>query len=1013
MTNQPSKKEHWRGPDERDQTDDYLERAESEFNPPRKYIPEDGDGGDSGGLSRRSFLQAAGFTLAGSIMVACSRGPVKKAIPYVIKPEEVNPGEASWYASTCHGCNARCGTLVKQRDGRPIKVEGNPDHPLSKGGLCSVGQATVLELYDSKRLSGPKIKGEGVSWEKMDQVVREKLENADKTIYLLTGTISSPSTRQAIEEFQSVYPEVRHVEYDPVSASAFRAAHDELFDVNAIPRLRFDQAKVILSFDADFLGTWLSPVEYAKGYAKGREVSEESPEMSKHIQVEGRMSLTGTNADERIVLAPVEIKQLLVNLANQIARRKGMQARFGDQPLTLTEERFAELTDLLWESMEESVIITGYNDVLVQKAVAFLNHVLGNYGKTLQIDQPSRQWRGNDDALYKMVSDLYSGEVSGLIVSNVNPAYSLPDSGDYPGVLKELDFLVSCSPLDDETSEQAEYQCPVSHYLESWDDSEPVKGLYSLTQPTISKINNTRTLRESLLAWSGEPVEDPAFMKVYWENEIFPEIAGNTSFQNFWDNALRKGVVENPEAEVQTGGFRYDRLEPLHVDPGGDGFQLVLYQKQGMLDGRHAHNPWLHELPDPVSKVVWDNYVCIAPETADRLNIENGNVVRISGDEHSLTLPALVQQGQHKNVLSVALGYGVEQTRRFHNIGPEWLESRPTVAGGETVGENAYRFTALQDGTLRYVSPVKLDVQNSHHPLALTQTYHTMKVPEELGGQERDLVRETTLETYQEDPAAGNHQGHEMQQLWPNDFVYEGHHWGMAIDLNKCIGCSACVISCQAENNVPVVGKDEVRRRRDMHWIRIDRYYSGEGKDIDAIHQPVMCQHCDHAPCEPVCPVLATVHSKEGINQQIYNRCVGTRYCANNCPFKVRRFNWFEYDHGDELRRMVLNPDVTVRSRGVMEKCSLCIQRIEAVRNKAKQEGREIRDGEIQLACQQSCPTDAIEFGDLNDPDSRIARLTKDPRHYQMLKEMNFRPTVGYMTKVRNQEADGEGKDHA
>ena len=1009
MTDSNPKKRYWRGPDERDLTDEYLEKSETEFNPPHKYIPDEED--ESGDLSRRSFLQAAGFTLAGGILAACSRGPVKKAIPYMIKPEEVNPGEASWYASTCHGCNARCGTLVKQRDGRPIKVEGNPDHPVSEGGLCAVGQATVLELYDSNRLAGPTIDGKDVPWEQMDRAIRRKLNSAEKAVYLLTGSIQSPSTRAAIDRLRSQYPVVRHVEYDPVSASALRSAHEELFGINAVPRFRFDRAEVILSVDADFLGTWLSPVEYAKGYAKGREVNTDSPEMSRHIQVEGRMSLTGTNADKRVVLTPIETRQLLVNLANEIARREGIQVRFGDYPLPVNEDEFTELADLLWESKGESLIITGSNRIRAQKAVAFLNHVLGNYGNTLQIEHPSHQWKGDDKAFREMMEDLRNGDVSGVIIGDVNPVYSLPMQGDFPDAISDLDFVVCCSPLNDETSEQAGYRCPTSHHLESWDDSEPIAGIFSLTQPTIPRINNTRSLRESLLAWTGDPVEDPGFIKSHWKEAVFPKIEGAESFRKFWDEALRKGVVEIPNSAVQVSEFRYDRLELLRIDTERD-FQLILYQKPGILDGRHAHNPWLQEMPDPVTKVVWDNYVCIAPEQAEKLNVENGDVVRISDNEHSLELPVVVQPGQHKDVLAVALGYGVEQTTRFHDIGPEWLESRPTVAEGETVGENAFLFASVRDGAIQLLSSVTLEVTGKHRDLALTQTHHTMKVPDELGGQKRDLVRETALSAYRKDPAAENHSRHEAQQLWPNDFVYEGHHWGMAIDLNKCIGCSACVVSCQAENNVPVVGKDEVRRRRDMQWIRIDRYYSGEDENVSVMHQPVMCQHCDHAPCEPVCPVLATVHSKEGINQQIYNRCVGTRYCANNCPYKVRRFNWFEYDHGDERRRMVLNPDVTVRSRGVMEKCSLCIQRIEAVRTQAKAEGREIRDGEIQLACQQSCPTDAIVFGDLNDPHSRIAQLTKDPRHYRMLQEMNFRPTVGYMTKVRNS-PEQEGGDHS
>jgi len=436
------------------------------------------------------------------------------------------------------------------------------------------------------------------------------------------------------------------------------------------------------------------------------------------------------------------------------------------------------------------------------------------------------------------------------------------------------------------------------------------------------------------------------------------------------------------------------------VAPGQ--FEAVLYEKVSMRDGRHAHNPWLQELPDPVTKAVWDNYVCIAPVSAKRLRIEEGELVTVRAGDASIELPAVIQPGQHEKVVAIALGYGRKGTDRFSQIGPQWLQAELTVRKGETVGKNAFPLGKFDNGRVLLENTVSLAPTGRKGKVSTTQMHHTITVPQNLGGQRRDLVRETTLPAFLNDPASGNQNEREILELWPDDHKHEGHHWGMTIDLNRCTGCSACIIGCQAENNIPVVGKDEVIRHREMHWIRLDRYYSGDDGEVDVLHQPVMCQHCDHAPCETVCPVLATVHSNEGLNQQVYNRCIGTRYCANNCPFKVRRFNWFNYRQGDQEENLVLNPDVTTRSRGVMEKCSLCIQRIQEAKAEAKRRGLPLGDGEIKTACQQSCPAEAIVFGDLNDPQSQVSKLGKSPRHYHLLEEMNFKQAVGYLTKVRN-----------
>ena len=565
-----------------------------------------------------------------------------------------------------------------------------------------------------------------------------------------------------------------------------------------------------------------------------------------------------------------------------------------------------------------------------------------------------------------------------------------------------MNLTISLTQYHDETSRVCQVVCPANHPLESWDDSEAVSGTVSVSQPVLSALGKSRSLRACLGAWLGETEDDLKLVQSYWRKSIYPRARKSGSFQSFWDKAVHDGVAEVEPLEAGVGRFSAKGEWPAPVKIASGQFTLALYEKIGIRDGRHAHNPWLQELPDPVTKVVWDNYVSLAPSAASGLSLEEGDVVEVKGGGFALELPVQLQPGQHPEVAAIALGYGRAGTDRFEEVGPQWLESRPTVDKGGTVGVNAFAFASWRGGSAQWTTGVALDPIGKRVDLAMTQTHHTITVPEHLGGHRRNMVRETTLDAYREDPASGNHYEHQILQLWADDYVYDRHHWGLAIDLSKCTGCSACVVACQAENNVPVVGRDEVYRRRDMHWIRIDRYYSGTGEDVDVMHQPVMCQHCDHAPCEAVCPVLATVHSDEGINQQIYNRCVGTRYCANNCPYKVRRFNWFDNWRPGQREHLALNPDITTRTRGVMEKCSLCVQRIQAAKADARRSKKPLGDGDIQLACQQSCPAGAIVFGDMNDPKSRIASLNKDPRHYRMLEEMNYRPTVGYMTKVRN-----------
>ena len=1004
-------KTYWKGIEEKENTVEFQKSLENEFPEPPSTDKRAGDGDHR--FSRRSFLKAAGFSMAGTFLASCARGPVEKAIPLLIRPEEVIPGKAYWYASTCAGCNANCGILVKNRDGRPIKIEGNPDHPLSKGGICAVGQASVLGLYDSKRLAKPQINGKEAEWTEVDSKISKQIEKIRENVYLLTGTISSPSKKALIDKFLNRFQNSAHVEYDPFSYSAILDSHESTHGKRALPHYMFHNAEVIASFDADFLGTWISPVEFTKDYVNGRTLKGENIKLSRHIHFEGRMSLTGSNADKRVKVSPVESNAFIIKLAENLAAKVGRNMpKVSNSSIKIDEKTLQEITNELWHSRGKSLVVSGSNDVKIQRLINLINDILGNYGNTVDIQQNSNQYKGNDKAVKQLIDKMKAGEVKALFIADVNPAYSLPNSPEFIEAFKNVPLTIAFASHLTETSELAHYVCPTPHALEAWNDIENVNGIFSMMQPTIPAMGDTRSLRECLYGWMGSPKNDHAIIQEYWQKNIFTRQNKEASFQDFWDKAVHDGVATVNVQANAAKSFRFKTNEKIELtnNPDENSYALVLYQKIGMLDGAHAHNPWLHELPDPITKVVWDNYVCFSPNTAKKLGVEQGDVVKVAAENTDLELPVLVQASQHDRVVAIAVGYGRKGTDRFSEIGPQWLQSKLTVEKVETVGKNGFILATQNSENIIFENTISISPANKKVDLALTQTHHTITVPKKLGGERRHMVRETTLASYQKDPASGNHFEHEELQLWAKDHKYENRHWGMAIDLNRCTGCSACVISCQAENNISVVGKDEVYRRRDMHWMRIDRYYSGEEEDVDTMHQPVMCQHCDHAPCEGVCPVLATVHSDEGINQQIYNRCVGTRYCANNCPYKVRRFNWFDYRKEDERENMALNPDITARTRGVMEKCSLCVQRIQEAKLNAKQEGKALADGDIKLACEQSCPADAIVFGDMNDPESRISKLIADPRHYHMLEEMNFRPTVGYLTKVRNRD---EEEDHS
>ncbi len=969
---------------------------------------------------RRTFLKLAGFTFAGAMAAGCQQGNIEKAIPYLIKPDEVTPGLAYWYTSVCNGCNANCGVLVKNRDGRPIKLEGNPDHPISKGGLCAVGQAMVLSLYDSKRLLNPVVQGRETDWQTFDASLKSKIEEIKRnngSVRFLTNTITSPTINASINNFLLQFKDAKHVVYDPLSNSAILDSYEVCFGSRTLPRYHFEKAEVIVGIDADFLGTWISPVEFTNAYRSARKLNGKESKFAYHVQIESRVSLTGSNADKRIAVSPDDYKNILFELTSEIENKAGVK-NLKTSIKSILDKKFKEkLVNRLWKSKGKSLIVCGVNDLQLQILCSYLNSLLENYGTTVDISSPSNQSKGSDKNLALIQNEIESGKIDALFIYGLNPAYDLPNAKIFSSKLKEIPLVLTFAERLNETAEVSSFVCPEPHMLESWNDSELVSGFVSIQQPAVKSFGQVKPLIECLSSWSGKPQNAVDLIKENWKSNHFKLQSKEKDFQKLWNSALQNGFAEYSPTKKRSLSFNNSSLNLIKINSAqSDGeFKLVLYPKIGILDGRHAHNPWLQELPDPVTKIVWDNYASISQVTAEEFNLSEGDVVSLQTSKGSLELPVHIQPGQHNKTIAVALGYGRKGTDRFTDIGPNWLEARPTVEKGSLVGKNAFGFLEFENGNVKYSGiDVKVVKTGKKYLLASTQEHHSLQEPENvdvLNGKARPIVQKLTLEDYLSLPHSQNLHEAEHPSLWPEEHKYSGHHWGMSIDLSACTGCSACVIACTAENNIPVVGKDEVYRNRELTWIRIDRYYDEENGDLSISHQPMMCHHCDNAPCETVCPVLATVHSEEGLNQQVYNRCVGTRYCSNNCPYKVRRFNWFDYEHQDEMQKLVLNPDVTVRERGIMEKCSFCIQRIQEAKIKAKIEGIELKDGDIQPACQQSCPAQAIKFGDMNDKESVISKQMNDSRYYRVLDELGIRPSVGYLKYVKdcNQEEKVNG----
>jgi len=983
-------------------------------------------------FSRRDLLKLTGaaavFAAAG-----CARKPVEKIIPYVNQPEELIPGVANWYASTCGECPAGCGVLVKTREGRPIKMEGNPDHPLNKGKLCARGQASVLNLYDPDRLQKPaRLSRPGgtkteVSWKDADSDIALSLKAANGKIVLLTGTIHGIARKRLISDFLASFPGAHNVVYDALSDEEIPNAQKVSYGKAVLPRYRFDRARVLVLLGSDPLGASHSPVEFARGFAFGRKVKngsiygEQGRTMSKVISFEPNLSLTGSSADLHYLVKPEDLIKVVLGLANEIVVAQGKSAFVGngmvvsalrpysasnvEKELGLPDGAIKSTALELWKARGKGLVyaagLTARDRSYfgLQIAVNFLNSVLENEGVTVDgTFLTSNQSQGSIADMLALIADIKAGKVEVLIIYGTNPAYSLPASAGFIEATRNVKKLVYLGDRVDETGELCDYVLPVLHPLESWGDAEPQQEVFSLTQPTIGPIFDCRGLEDSLISFSKAAQAGALgklegtwhdYLKSVWQKDVYSRYNLAGSFEDFWNGALRQGGfwVRNEEATAAPRRFQSEALarigRPQKVESQ---YQLALYASPINYDGRYQNNAWLLETPDPVSKITWDNFVSVAPKTAEELGLKESDVVRLTSGGVSIELPAHIQPGMHPEVFAAAVGWGRKKAGRT----------------GDNVGVNAFALMQVEGRSLvGSALPVEISKTGKVNKLASVQGHNMIE--------HRPIIQEATLAEYQKNPQAGQPEHkEELISMWkPHE--YKGHKWGMAIDLNSCIGCNACVVACQSENNIPTVGKDQVLRGREMHWIRIDRYYSGDPENPDVVHQPMLCQHCDNAPCETVCPTLATTHSDEGLNQQIYNRCVGTRYCSNNCPYKVRRFNFFQYSHfyddlGQHTLVLALNSDVTVRTRGIMEKCTFCVQRIRDGKERAKELGKSVADGDVLTACQQTCPADAIVFGDLNDSESKVSKMAAEPRGYRVIELLNTKPAITYLTKIRNKE---------
>jgi molybdopterin-containing oxidoreductase family iron-sulfur binding subunit len=998
---------YWRSLAQIEDRPEFRTVLEREFPEGASELPE--------GINRRDMMMLLGASLSLAGLAGCRR-PVEEIVPFVTAPEETVPGIPRYYATTMPFRRSAYGLIVESHEGRPTKIEGNPSHPSTLGASSTRIQASVLGLYDPDRSQAVRLKGEPRSWTDFvtawGELSKAHAADGGAGLAVLSESFSSPTLARLASEFRTRYPRAIWATYEAVSdenrLAGLRSATGRDLDL----MLRFDRASVILCLDADPLLTDPEMIRHARGFAAGRQAGVSGGAMNRLYAVEGVYSLTGAMADHRLRLESRQIAPFLAALSARLAPPAAGAARPAGADVPGVDPRWIDVLakDLLANRGKGLIVAGDRQPPAVHAAVCALNTSLGNTGATVSYFETRDAALPSVSSLASLVSAMRAGTVQTLVVLGGNPVFDAPADLDFASAMEKVPHSIALGHAVDETSSKAEWHIPRAHYLESWGDARAVGGTLSVVQPLILPLFSGRTSVEVLGLMVGEK-ERPGYDIV---RETWNPILGAAEFDRKWNRVLHDGLhagSELPEVVPTLTKEPFADLARLVDGAAGSGqleaaspgrLEIVFLASPSLHDGRFANDGWLQELPDPLTKLTWDNPALVSPQTADTLGLTNGDVVRLDYADRALELPVSILPGMADGMVALTLGYGRQRAGRI----------------GSGVGFNT--FTVRSSRAPGFDSGVRLTRLGRTYALSATQDHGSMEG--------RPLVRESTLaelrsEASAPEPSEGARaegtpgalgvypEETEHFSLWQEHTYDQGHQWGMTIDLNACTGCNACMTACQSENNVPVVGKDQVARQREMHWLRVDRYFSGDPTgNPEIVFQPVPCMHCEDAPCEQVCPVAATVHDAEGLNVMVYNRCIGTRYCSNNCPYKVRRFNFFNFTKDTpDILRLAMNPDVTVRARGVMEKCTYCTQRINRAKIDAKLAGRELRDGDVKTACQQACPASAIEFGDLRDASSRVVRAKADPRNYALLDELNTKPRTTYLAKVRNPNPDLEG----
>ena len=981
-------KEYWRSLDQLADTPEFREFLHREF-------PENASdlGGD---FSRRKFLTLMGASIALAGLAGCRR-PVEKIVPYVKAPEEIIPGVPKYYATSIPMPSGGLGVVVESHEGRPTKIEGNSKHPVTFGKSTARMQAEILNLYDPDRSQTVLKGGRKAKWKHFVSFWEKKYEelstNGGEGLAVLAGSFSSPTQFRLYNEFKEKFPKAVWVAYEPVSNENILRGAEIASGKRVRPVYRYDNANVIVSIDSDFLGTEDGVIAATNQFAKGRRVESEHDSMNRLYVVEPSFTVTGGMADHRLRLPATKIPAFLLKLGN-ILQDQGLNLSLpGKCSAKFNEKWMAALARDLLANKGKSLIVVGKRQAAAVHALALsINEALGNISETVSFVNIKDAVLPSANEFKALIKKIDDKKIATLIILGGNPVYNSPGDINFSAAMNNVEKTIHLSAHVDETSSKATWHIPELHFLESWGDVRAEDGTLSVVQPLIEPLYGGSSVIEMLsLIVKGKN------LKAYDEvRQTWGALLSKNDFENQWRRVLHDGLLENTAFTPVALSLDSDKInkavkefgpKPQEITP--DKMEVVFSESYALFDGRYANNGWLQEFPHPVTKVAWDNMILISPKTAEDFKVKTGDLVYLAVNGRQIKAPAFILPGQADNCLTLDLGYGRTKAGRV----------------GNGVGFNAYRLRMSTN--LWYEIGASIVKTGETYLLANTQDHWSLEG--------RPLLREATLEHYREHPdfAPEMVEHPPLKSLWEEPKYDEGYQWGMSIDLNACSGCNACVIACQSENNIPVVGKEQVSKGREMHWIRLDRYFSGDINDPEMVYQPVACQQCEMAPCEGVCPVAATSHNEEGLNVMTYNRCIGTRYCSNNCPYKVRRFNFFNYTKDyPEIIKLAQNPDVTVRARGVMEKCTYCTQRIEEARINSQNSGVDLKDGDIVTACQQSCPADAIVFGNILDKNSRVAKVKERNRDYAMLGELNLKPRTTYLAKLRNPNPEIEKIDN-